>query len=379
MPLRNNLKILFRNIFKAKWKISPPKKNKFVLVDGEYNPFLKYIKKKEMTILYRRGEEVNLYILFRCFLKFKFSVLDYCNQFIRHVSPKLILTAFDYHIIFFKLSKKTGIKTLMLQKGQRGYSEEIISNSNYYFPKGSKKKFHVDYVFLFNETIRKFYSKRISGNFFEIGSFENNFNKFNYKKNKKKEIVFISNYSHVSRNKCENEDIIAFHLYELAKKNNIPFKILPRYRTNPQFKKMEQSLKEEINFYKKLIKGNFEFILDKNKTSYELLSKYRFIFTTYSTLASELLAKGFRGGFIMFKSKKNPIFSYRFGAFSKLKNKGIFWTSFNKLDIGEIKRVFNFVVKSKNKNWNKNLKFFRKKIMNFDDDNKKFKKIIKNL
>ena len=59
-------------------------------------------------------------------------------------------------------------------------------------------------------------------------------------------------------------------------------------------------------------------------TSYELLLKYKFIFSTYSTLANESLAKGARVGFIMYKSSKNPIFSYRFGSFSKLKTKGLF-------------------------------------------------------
>ena len=217
MSFFNNLKVFFRYIFKSKWKIKLPKKNKFILVDGDYNPFVKYIKKKDITVLHRRGEEINLNILLKCLFKLKFSTIDYCDEFIRHVSPKLILTAFDYHTIFYKLSKKTGIKTLMLQKGQRGNTSGIISNSDYYFPKNSKNFFYVDYVLLYNNTVRKFYSKRISGNFFEIGSFENNFSKINSKR-QKKEIVFISNYSYSTKNKCENEDTVAFYLNELAKK-----------------------------------------------------------------------------------------------------------------------------------------------------------------
>ena len=34
-------------LLKAKWTIRLPKKNKYVLVDGNYNPFIKYIKKKK--------------------------------------------------------------------------------------------------------------------------------------------------------------------------------------------------------------------------------------------------------------------------------------------------------------------------------------------
>ena len=56
-----------------------------------------------MTVLCRRGEEINLYILLKCLLKVKISTLDYCDEFIKHVSPKLILTAFDYHTIFYNV------------------------------------------------------------------------------------------------------------------------------------------------------------------------------------------------------------------------------------------------------------------------------------
>ena len=83
---------LTKYIFKAKWTIKLPKKNKFVLVDGEYNPFLKYINNKDITILYRRGEEIYFPILLKCFFKLKFSPVEYCAEFIKHVSPKLILS-----------------------------------------------------------------------------------------------------------------------------------------------------------------------------------------------------------------------------------------------------------------------------------------------
>ena len=195
--------------------------------------------------------------------------------------------------------------------------------------------------------------------------------KINFKK-QKKEVVFISNYNHLFKDKCENEDIVAYYLNELAKKNNIKFNILPRYRNYPEI------LIKEKNFYNKILKKDSKFILEKKKTSYELLLNYKFIFSTYSTLANEFLGKGAKVGFIMFKSPKNPIFSYRFGSFSKLKIKGLFWTCFSKLNIKEINRVFNFVVKTEQKTWNVKTEIFKKKIINFDYDNKQFKSIIKN-
>ena len=363
------LNILIKYLFKAKWKTKLPEKNRFVLIDGDHNPFLKYIDKDDITILYRRGEEINFPILLKCLSKLKFSPVEYCAEFIKHVSPKLVLTSFDYHSIFYKLAKKTGIKTLMLQKGQRGISEGIITNSDYYFPKNSKKIFHVDYALLYNKSVKEFYSKKISGDFFEIGSFENNFTKLNLKK-QKNEVVFISNYSSRIKDKCENEDIVAYHLNKLAKKNNIKFNILPRYRTNPKI------LIKEKNFYNKTLKNNYRFISNQKKTSYELLLNYKFIFSTYSSLASEYLAKGSKVGFIMFKSFDNPIFNYRVGVLSKFKLKVLFWTSFSKLNKKEIERVFNFVVKTKKHKWDKEIELYKKQIMNFDYGNKIFKKII---
>ena len=369
MFLVKNLIIFSKYFLKAKWTIKLPKKNKFILVDGIYNPFLKYIKKKDFTILYRREEEINFSILLKCLLKFKFTTLDYCVEFIKHVSPKLILTAYDYHTIFYKLSRKTGIKTLMLQKGKRSKEESLTKFSKFYFPKDSKKENYVDYMLFYNKTVTNFYSKRIAGNSFEIGSFENNFKKLDLKK-QKKEIIFISNYS-ADTNKCENENIVAFYLHKLAKKNNIKFNILPRFRTRPHM------LEREKIYYNKFLKNNFKFIVNKKISSYDLLINYKYIFATYSTLAIECLAKGLRVGFTMFKSKKNPVFNYKFGDYENLPNKGLFWCASNKLDIREINRVFNFVTKTKRNTWIKKTDYYAKKNMNFDYKNKIFREIIK--
>jgi surface carbohydrate biosynthesis protein len=372
MSLQKNLIIFFKYFLKARWIVKLPKKNKFVLVDGGYNPFFKYINKKKITILYRRGEEINFSILLKCLLRLKFTTLDYCVEFINHVSPKLILTGFDYHTIFYKLSEKTGIKTLMLQKGKRTRAEGLYLNSSLYFPKNSKKEFFVDYSLVYNSAVKNFYSQRIRGKFFEIGSLENNFTKPDLKK-QKKEIVFVSNYSPKNSNKSENEDTVALYLHRLAKKNNIKFNVLPRFR------KYSSLINKEKFFYTRILKNNFKFILSKNKTSYDLLNNYKYIFTTYSTIAQECLVKGNRVGFVMFKTKKNPVFDYRFGLYEKLKNNGLFWTASSKVNVREIKRVFDFVTKTKYSTWIKKIKPYSKKIMNFDYKNKIFKKIIKNI
>ena len=81
----------------------------------------------------------------------------------------------------------------------------------------------------------------------------------------------------------------------------------------------------------------------------------------------------------MFKSKKNPVYGYRFGVFEKLKTNGLFWTSSNKLNVSEIERVFNFVTKTKYAKWLNKTNSYSKQIMKFDYKNKIFNKILKKI
>ena len=373
MKFLQNSNILFKYIFRSKWEFKLPKKNKYLLVDGIYNPFVKYINKKNFSILHRRGEKLNIIVLFKCIFNFKFSTLDYIAEYVKIVSPKLILTAFDYHTIFYKISKKTGIKTIMLQKGKRGENESFIKNQKIFFPIGCKRKYFVDYIFVYNDTVKNFYKKRISGKIFTIGSFENNFSKSLTTNQKKNEVTFISNYSLINEDKSENENIVARELYKLCKKNKLKFNILPRYRKDPE------NFKKEKKFYEEVVDKNLNFILHKTATSYNLLLKYKYIFATYSTLAAELLAKGYKVGFIMYKSKKNSMLQYRFGNFEKLPENGLFWLNLKKLDNYKIEKMFNFITQTSHKEWYLKTNYLTKKVINFDYQNKTFQGVLKNI
>ena len=365
---------LFKTFLFCKWKFGLPNKNKFVLVDGIYNPFLKYLKKKDFTYLYRRGEEIYLLILLKCIVKLRLNALDYFAEFIKHVSPKLILTAFDYHTIFYELSKKTGIKTIMIQKGKRSSMDGIIKNEKKYFPPNSKNKYLIDYVLVYNKSVKDFYSKRIKGNFYEIGSFENNFSKINTS-SQKKEVLFISNFNiydngHLSP-KTENENFVAHELYNLAKKNKLNFNILARNRKN------KTKLYKEHSYYKNILGNNFKFLRPLKKSGYDVLNQYKYIFSTYSTMAIEALVKGSRCGFIFCKSKTNPIYRLWFANFEKFKLNGPFWTTSDKINTMHIEKIFNFVIKSSEKEWKKITLNYSNRLMRYDYGNKTFKSILK--
>ena len=90
----------------------------------------------------------------------------------------------------------------------------------------------------------------------------------------------------------------------------------------------------------------------------------------------ENLSKGGRTGFIFFKSKNNPTKYYRLGHFEKIPHRGPFWTSKNKFDFSELKKIFYFVIKSKDKVWKSKSKLIAQKILKFDYKNKIFRSIV---
>ena len=82
-------------------------------------------------------------------------------------------------------------------------------------------------MFLFNKSVKNFIHKN-KWKIFRNRSFEN-FNKLDFSKQKE---LFISNYRPDKKDKCENEDIVTYYLNELARKNNIIFNILPKFKKN---------------------------------------------------------------------------------------------------------------------------------------------------
>ena len=172
---------------KSKWEFQKIRKKKFLLVDGIFNPFLRYYRKQDFNVIHRRGEKINFRVLIKCIAEFDITSLNYFKNFIKYARPKVILTGLDYHPIFYRLRNITKAKTFMLQKGKRTLSDGVFKKLIILKEK-SKAKFLVDYIFLYNKATCKNYKKILNGQFYSIGSFENNFTKIE-KFNQKKEIA----------------------------------------------------------------------------------------------------------------------------------------------------------------------------------------------
>jgi len=368
----SKIKELLKFLFLSKWVFLLPQKKTFLLVDGLYNPFLKYFDKKNFNIIYRRGESINIRVILKCVLNFNISSLNYYRQYIKFASPKIIFTAFDYHPIFYRLSRLSSAKTFMLQKGHRTKSDSIMYDKNL-INKSQKKDNFVDYIFLYNKFTSDFYRKYIKGEYLNTGSFENNFDKIKLSK-QKKEILYVSNFK-IDKNKkllsnCENDEKLIYNLHKLAVSQKIKFNVLPRQKGK------KESLDEYI-FFKNLLKTNFSFIEKKeSSSSYKIIITYKYVFCSYSTLGREFLSKGGRVGFLFFKSKNNPFIHFRFGSLEKLPKKGYFWTTDVKFNLNELKRVFNFVIKVNDKIWKIKSQPTANKTLQYDYDNKLFRSIV---
>ena len=132
--------------------------------------------------MHARSEKVNLYILFKALLTFKFSVQKYYEVFINQVNPKVIVTFTDNNVLFYKLKKKYGQTKIFIQNAW----EPADNDPKLEIKKKKNKNFSVDYMLVFNDQIGKRYSNFINGKYKSIGSFRSNL--FPLKKNTKKKI-----------------------------------------------------------------------------------------------------------------------------------------------------------------------------------------------
>jgi surface carbohydrate biosynthesis protein len=364
----------------AKWDLLPPKKKKILVFDGNNNPFINYILKSGYNTLYLRWERINLFILIKCLIKNKLNVDQYISEYIRFSSPKLILTFIDNNPKFYTLYRHGNFKTIFVQSGIRSRASDIFSNKKI-INKKNKKKFKVDYMFVFNSKIGLLYNSFIKGSSIPIGSFKNN--NIKIQKNKKQnKILIISTFRNYSKKQSigknlmwgtftKNDEYFMRWIILLAMKNNIKIDVLGRYSL--------KETNEEFTYFKNFFKKNkFNYIDNYSKReTYKILDSYKFAFTIDSTLGVECLARGGRIGFFCNRPNKMPEKSRKFGWMENFNSTGPFWTYKNSQ--AEIKKIFNKVVFSKNAEWNKISKKYKNKIMNYDYNNKKFKLVLKKI
>ncbi len=366
----STLKKLLILIFLSNKTFKKPLSKDILIVDKDLSNLPMFYFKNITECLDTRfhifpNRNLNLYVLVKCFLKFKFSFFSYVCEYIRCVNPKILLTLIDNNILFYRLKKIfPSVKTIMVQNANRTlYDNDILSKIK------MLKKLHlkVDYYFCFNKKIGSIFNSFLDCKAIPIGSFRSNFNQ--RKKIKKKyDFLYISTFRH-------HEAII--------KGEWIFFKNLEKYLISKQKKLYilgsTSKIFKEKEYFKKLLKNiKFEIIERNNKRkTYDILDKSNIIINAGSTAGYEALSRLNKVGFFNFRGNRIPFNSINFGWPNSFKSKGIFWT--NKNNYKELKRVMDYLNKVSDQKFISKIKRISKIVMKSDPDNKIFRSYISKL
>ena len=359
-------KIIYKvqKLCKIKFRFDFPLPKKILLFDEIHSLTLREIIKKDFNILKVRDEkEIYFWIFFKQIIFLDFTFLTYCKNYIKFISPKIIITFVDTNIQFYELKNNfNNIYFISVQNGVRVEKNRMFYNKLYI----KAKKLKCDHVFIFNKYYIKEYQRIIDSNYHILGNFKNNIIKINKKKTNG-DFLFISqfNNSFKKNRNFENKLVNFFNLY--FNRSDKKLYILLR-------NKEPSEKKREINFFKKILKCKCVFPKTSNlKNPHEILDKFENIITMYSTLGFEAISRKKKVAF--FSPIKDFDGNSNFVWPAPYQKKYDFFSAKN-LTYNEIKRVLNNVKNCSQNNWEKKYYSILKDQLYFNKNNTKLKKVI---
>lgn len=283
-------------IFKCRLKFRKPAPAEIVLYDQGlfFNKIFKEnFKKKKIEILYTRLEEINLYVLFRSFLRLnsfniKIIFLNYLICYCNIIKPKWIISSNHFDLKFYDLKKNMNpsIKFGIVQRAP--VFDYQIKNFFNIFSKGNKK-YNVDYYFSFDNSSIQILKNYFNANFVIIGSFLNNC--YPIKKTcENRSILLISSFRPETlklkkkrkryQTDVKHEIKLTKLLITICEEQNINFRVLLKPLT-------------KINEYVNLSGINEKYcIFNNGLNNYTTINKFHlFIFTNDSTLRFEVVSR----------------------------------------------------------------------------------------
>jgi len=365
------VKKIFYLLFFSKKYFLPPSKKKILIFDAiESNQIIKYTKKSrtealDFRFLELKNSKVNIYILLKLiFLKLSIKnfMQNYCELYINEVRPSIIITLADNYELFYKLKPQAfSYKKIMVQRSLRTLQPtDILCNLSML----KKKNYNVDYILSFNKKIGFLFKKFLKGKVMSIGSFRSNFFK-KLKKRKNIELMYVSVWR--SEEPAKKEDYVLFrNIQKYCLENNIKLTILGC--------KIALANQEE-KFYRKIFKNiKYEFLQKTlNRDTYRIVDACKILISVDSTLGYESASRGNKVCFFCIRGNRFPYESLKFGWPLNFKSRGKFWT--NSKSYLEFERIINCVKSIRVKDYKKIIH----KIINFDEENKTFNNLIKDI
>ena len=117
-PRLSRIILSLKFVLFSKKVFAPPMRSQLLIYDANLIHTLEdYIKEWRPTILYVRGESLNIYVLLRSFFrKGRMLKQNYVDEYIELVEPALIMTVVDNNSKFYEISSRhEQIKTIFIQ------------------------------------------------------------------------------------------------------------------------------------------------------------------------------------------------------------------------------------------------------------------------
>ena len=381
----NKIKSLFSYVIlfvrtRKSWVI--PKKNKVLIYDGvNAAQFTKYFPNRSPEILYIRGEQVNIWMLFLSFFRRGKRKVAYEDCYIEHVCPSLIITFIDNNINFYTISKRhPNLKTLFVQNGYRAYYLDVFHILDKIKSK-DLDKFKVDFMLTFGVVSGNHYANYINGSIIPLGSFKNNMIQPCLNSSKPNLMVFISqwnkngfyineDYWSMESFSGQSEAIVIQSLLKYAKLNNKKFMIVPR-------KTKDSPLRiEEEAYYNKLLGKDGQFLDPEGQySSYHAIDLAEVVVSLDSTLGYESIVRGNKTALFSIRSESTGLKGFNYGWPGNFQNEGPFWI--NQYNSESFDRVLDYLFNVDKSQWKKDIEESDfSSIMNYDFDNSTFKEIV---
>lgn len=359
------LNIIFsikKKLNKVNLRFDLPYKKKIILYDELHSSIFREIIQLDFNILkVRNKKEIYFWIYIRQLIFFDFKFITYCKNYIKFISPKIVITFIDNNIQFYELKNNfNDIKFISIQNGLRHkkwFKSDRLLNA---------KNLKCDFLFVFNKFIKKKYEMFIKSKYYLLGNFKNNIVKVSNTEIYN-EFLYIS--SPFPDQESENIEIELLKLIKLyLSKSNKKLNILIKFKDAIRQKK-------EINYYEKIFQSNCIFHKAYEwKTSYEIIDKFENIIFSDSTLGYEAIAR----------KKKIAIFSdniFDFNDFGWPAPSQDFYNFFlaKNLTFEEVHRILNNIYTCSQIDWEKNYYDQIKDQLYYSKDNEILKKIILDL
>jgi len=338
--------------------------------------FSKFVS--DYSVVYVRGEQINLRVMVKAMLKkefYKEPMRCYSASYIKSISPRLVLSVTDNdHQLFNLKSVYPKAISVIVQNGVRDDIGDVWAYVNKF-----DEKPYVDFFCVFGKSFGDFIKKSISGSIVEVGSYRSNQVAINMNFNPQT-LVFISQISdkvddsifialpdgtNISRKKFHQAEIeLLPKLQHWCKRNSYRLKILARTENT-----------EERMFYEKLMPNlEWDFLCrDTNESSYNRVDAAEIVCGINSTLLLESLAR----------KNKTAVFSIRHKCIDgfpsvfwpvELEETGPFWT--NCAEPSEIDRILTYLQKIELAEWDSSTQKLIRGCMVYDYDNSKIANLI---